>query len=166
MISDTVEDMTRSLTTIADGARDNANMNISLPKTFSERVYKCDKLKVSETEARAAEAKYTFKHDFCPRRFKSERNMQIRRYSCNYNYNTAQEIFDVEQVVGALVHGHVDNRWLLVKWKGHHDPEWERQHLLERDGCHEVVREFWAQSGLNPCVQYIQDVKDKHRCVV
>ena len=71
-------------------------------------MYKCDKLKVSEAEAKAAEPKYKFKYDFCPRRFKSERNMQIRRCSCIYNYNTAQEIFDVKQVVGAL--GHVDNR--------------------------------------------------------
>ena len=29
-----------------------------------------------------------------------------------------------------------------------------------------MVREFWSQSGLNPCVQYIQDAKGKHRCVV
>ena len=67
-------------------------------------------------------------------------------------------------MVGAL--GHVDNHWLLVKWKGNRDPEWERQQLLECDGCHEVVRAFWAQSGLNPCDRFIQDTEGKHRCVV
>ena len=90
--------------------------------------------------------------------------MQIHRYNCIYNYDTTQEVFEVEQVTNAF--GHVDNRWLLVKWKGHENPEWERQHLLERDGCHEVIREFWAHSGLNPCEHFIQDAEDKHRCAV
>ena len=61
---------------------------------------------------------------------------------------------------------HVVNRWLLVKWKDHQKPEWERQHLLERDGCQEAIREFWADSGLNPCQQYYQDPDGRHRCAV
>ena len=28
------------------------------------------------------------------------------------------------------------------------------------------MREFWAQSGLNPCEHYIQDIEGKHRCAV
>jgi len=108
LISSTVEDMTRRLTGIADGARDNADMNVSMPKTFTQHVHKRSKLKISKTEAKAAEKKYKFKCDFCPRRFKTERNMQIHRCNCIYNYNTTQEVFEVEQVIGAF--GHVDNR--------------------------------------------------------
>ena len=43
LISDTVEDMTRSLTTITDGARAErwgADMNVSLLKTFPHHVHK------------------------------------------------------------------------------------------------------------------------------
>ena len=137
LISSTVEDMTRRLTSIANGARDNADMHVSLPKTFTHHVHKRDKLKVTAAEAKAEENKYKFKCDFCPRRFKTDKNMQIHRCNCIYNYDTTQEVYEVEEVVGAF--GHVDNRWLLVKWKGYDDPEWNRQHLLERDGCHEVV---------------------------
>ena len=142
LISSTVEDMTRRLTSIANGARDNADMHVSLPKTFTHHVHKRDKVKITAAEAKAEEKKYKFKCDFCPRRFKTDKNMQIHRCNCIYNYDTTQEVYEVEEVVGAF--GHVDNRWLLVKWKGYDDPEWNRQHLLERDGCHEVVREFWA----------------------
>ena len=157
LISDTVEDMTRRLTAIADGAKADADMCVSLPKTYTHHVHKRATIKVSTAEAKAAESKYKFKCDFCPRRFKSEKNIQIHRCNCIFNYDTTQEVFEVEKVVG--VFGHVDNRWLLVKWQGHQEPEWERQHLLERDGCHEVVREFWAKSGLNPCKSYIQDAE-------
>ena len=150
LISGTVEDMTRRLTAIADGARADADMSVSLPKTFSHHVHKRAKAKVTSAEAKTAESKYKYKCDFCPRRFKTDKNMQIHRCNCIYNYGTTQEIFEVEQVIGAF--GHVDNRWLLVKWRGHQEPEWERQHLLERDGCHEAVREFWSQSGI--CLLY------------
>ena len=108
LISDTVEDMTRRLTAIADGAKEHADMNVSMPKTFTQHVHKRDKLTVTEAEAKVAGKKCKFKCDFCPRRFKTDRNMQIHRCSCIYNYNTTQEVFEVEQVLGAF--GHVDNR--------------------------------------------------------
>ena len=111
LISDTVEDMTRRLTAIEDGAKEHADMNVSMPKTFTQHVHKRDKLTVTEAEAKAAEKKYKFKCDFCSRRFKTDRNMQIHRCSCTlciYNYNTSQEVFEVDQVLVAF--GHVDNR--------------------------------------------------------
>ena len=59
LISDTAEDMTRRLTTIADGAKEHADMNVSMPKTFTQHVHKRDKLTVTEAEAKAAATKYT-----------------------------------------------------------------------------------------------------------
>ena len=164
LISANVDDMTRRLTAIANASRDNADMNVSIPKTFTQHVHRRGKLKVTKAEAKAAEMKYKFKCDFCTRRFKTEKNMQIHRNSCIHNYNTTQEVYEVEKVVQAF--GHVDNRWLLVKWKDHVAPEWERQHLLERDGCQEAIREFWADSGLNPCKPFYPDPDGKHRCAV
>jgi len=45
----------------------------------------------------------------------------------------------------------IDNRWFLLKWKGYDDIEWEREHLLLRDGCGDMIHAFWARTGLLPC---------------
>ena len=67
--------------------------------------------------------------------------------SCVHNYYaTTDEVFTVENIVG--VFGHKDARFFLVKWDGYEEPEWEREHLLKRDKCHDIIRSFWATSGL------------------
>ena len=104
--------MTRRLTAIADAARAEADMHVSLPKSFTHHVHKRSKMTVTADEAKAAEQRYQFKCDYCPRRFRTEKNMQIHRHCCIYNYDTTQEVFEVEKIVGAF--GHVDNRWVLV----------------------------------------------------
>ena len=141
-------------------------MPVSLPKTFSQHVHKRSKLTVT-AKAKAAEQRYKFKCDFCPRRFKTEKNMQIHRHCCIYNYDTTQEVFEVEKIVGAF--GHVDSRWALVKWMDYAEPEWNRRHLMELDGCQEALREFWSHSGLNSCAiccktfKRAQDLKSHNR---
>ena len=54
---------------------------------------------------------------------------------------------------------------MLVKWEGYEQPEWEREHLLRRDGCHAAIRSFWARSGLSPDKKYYED-ESAHRCDV
>ena len=49
LISSTSEDMTRRLTALADGARENADMNVILSKTFSQHVHKRTKAQVTVT---------------------------------------------------------------------------------------------------------------------
>lgn len=171
LISGAVKDMARRLTAIADGVRDNADMTVSMPKTFSQHVHKRAKLTVTETEAKAAERKYKFKCDFCPRRFKTKRSIQIHGCSCIYNYGTTQEVFEVEKVVGAFGHGHVDNRWLAIRTLSEVESTSQSRvgdniYCNARDGCHEVVWEFWSHPGLNPCARYIHDKDDKRRWAV
>ena len=109
-------EVTRRLTAIADAVRDNTDMNVSMPKTFTHHVAnKCDKLKVSADEPKTSEQRYKFKYDFCPRRFKTEKTCRyIYTATSTSNYDTIQEVFEVEKVVGAFAH--VENRWILVKW--------------------------------------------------
>ena len=90
--------------------------------------------------------------------------MLIHRASCAYNYATTEEVFTVEEIVG--VFGHKDSRWYLVKWQGHEEPEWEREHLLKRDKCHDSIRAFWAKSGLHPAKNFYPDAQGKNRCTV
>ena len=121
-------------------------------------------IKVTEEEVARAEAKNAHKCDFCKRRFKTSKAMYIHRANCEHNYATTDEVFTVEEIVG--VFGHRDARFFLVKWQGYNEPEWEREHLLQRDKCHDSIRSFWAKSGLNPTRQFYPDAQGKNRCTV
>ena len=49
--------------------------------------------------------------------------------------NTTEEVYEVETIAG--VFGHVEVRFMFVKWTGYDEPEYEREHLL---GCHSLIR--------------------------
>ena len=106
-----------------------------------------------------------FKHqcDFCRMRFKSKKAMYTHRKSCIHQYDTTDEAFVVEAIVG--VFGWVEARWFLVKYEGYDEPEWSREHLLQRDGCHAAIRDFWISSGLAPVKEFYPD-KENNRCDV
>ena len=80
---------------------------------------------------KAVEKKYKHKCDFCTRRFKTQSNMMKHRSQCVYNYDTTEEIFEIEKIVN--VFGFADSRWFLVKWVGYDVPDWQPEHLLLRD---------------------------------
>ena len=60
--------------------------------------------------------------------------------------------------------GSKDARWFNVKFKDYEEPEWEREHLLRRDGCGEMIRDFWARSNLEPNAPFYPDPEGHHRC--
>ena len=100
-------------------------MTISVPKTYTQHVHEREEIKVTRYEVTATEAKYSHKCDFCERRFKTRRGMLIHRARCQYNYNTTDEAFVLEDIVG--VFGYKHSRWFnKVKWQGHEEAEWER----------------------------------------
>ena len=88
---------------------------------------------MTSSDAAAVAKSYKHKCDFCTRRFKTDRAMQIHKASCVFNYDTTDDVYEIENITN--VFGHIDNRWFLVKWKGYDEMEWEREHLLARDGC-------------------------------
>ena len=101
------------------------------------------------------------KCDFCVRRFKTSAAMYTHRANCPYNYDTTEKAFEVEAIVG--VFGRIENRWYLVKYAGYDEPEWNRGHLLLRDGCLDTIRAFWAASGLSPCQEFYEI--EENKCV-
>ena len=147
-----IDDMTTRLTTLADKSLSEADMRIRMDKTFTQHVQIQDEVKVTKEEAMAAQRKFKVKCDFCDRRFKTEAAMQIHRAACAFNYNTTEKTWVVEGIVG--VFGRIGARWFLVKWGGFEEPEWEREHLLLRDGCRDSIRAFWDKSGLSPCQEF------------
>ena len=164
LIEPCVEVMTDRLTAIADASVNLADMHVSMPKTFSQHVHRRSKITVTSSDAAAVEKAYKHKCDFCSRRFKTDRSMQIHKAICVFNYDTTDEVYEIENITN--VFGHIDNRWFLVKWKGYDEKEWEREHLLVRDGCGDTIRAFWTTTGLLPCKQYYPDPESKHRCTV
>ena len=160
----TVDAMTKRLTDLADASKREADMVINMSKTVSQHVHEREPISVTAEEIATAEAKYDHKCDFCQRRFKTNRAMHIHRASCVHNYDTTDEVFAVEKIVG--VFGHKEARHFLVKWEGYEEPEWEREHLLLRDKCHDMIRSFWATSGLRPTQAFYPDPDGKNRCTV
>ena len=157
-----IEEMTERLTTLADKSESEADMKVRMDKTFSQHVQEQDEQKVSEEEMLEAQKKFKFQCDFCERRFKTNAAKHIHRSSCPHNYGTTNQIYEVEGIVG--VFGRIGARWFLVKWGGYKKPEWEREHLLLRDGCRDSIRNFWDKSGLSPCKEFYE--VDQHKCEV
>ena len=158
-----VDAMTARLTAIGDTSWEEADMKINMAKTLSQHVFKREEIAVTDEEAREIEAKYDHKCDFCKRRFKTRKGMLIHRASCQHNYDTTDEVYELEDIVATF--GHKDTRWYKVKWKGY-PLEWERGHILVRDGCTEMIKDFWARSGLNPGKEFYPDPDGRHRCTV
>ena len=48
----------------------------------------------------------------------------------------------------------IEVRWMLVKFEGYDEPEYEREHLIRRDDCHATIRSFWVKSGLSLDKEY------------
>ena len=72
-------------------------MEINMEKTVSQHVHKWEPITVTPEEIASAEVKYTHKCDFCLRKFKTSRAMQIHRASCIHNYTTTDKVFTVEK---------------------------------------------------------------------
>ena len=96
--------------------------------------------------------KYKYKCDFCPRGFKTERNMQIHRCNYIYNYDTTQEVYEVEKVVDMF--GHACWQPLTTQYS------WNDKDIKSRNGSDSMywnsttatryceMWELWSQSGL------------------
>ena len=163
MTEDFIEEMTARLTTLANESRDRADMMIRMDKTFSQHVQLQDEnIVVTEEEIMKAQAKFKHECDFCDRRFKTLAAMRIHRDSCPYNYDTTDEAFEVQEIVG--VFGRVNARWYLVKYAGYPKPEWNREHLLLRDGCRDSIRHFWDKSGKAPTKEFYEI--ETHKCEI
>ena len=164
LCEETVENMSKRLTDIADASIEQADMYPNISKTFTQHVHRRQDIDVTATEVAEVEKGYDFKCDYCSRRFKTQRNMRIHRASCKYGYGTTEQYFVLDEIVG--VFGSRESRWYKVKWEGYAEPEWERENLLLRDGCQDEIRAFWVRSGLNPSKQFYPDPDGRHRCTV
>ena len=114
---------------------------------------------MTKEEIAQAQDKFEHKCDFCTRKFKTLSAMRIHRDKCPYNYDTTDEAFEVESIVG--VFGRINSRWFLVKYAGYPVLEWNREHLMLRDVCRDTIRSFWEKSDLSPAQEFYKSEANK-----
>ena len=121
MLERDVDVMSTRLTALADGAKKDADMQVKMSKTFSQHVGRKETVAIGHAEAVAAQKEYKNECEFCARKFKTKRAVKIHATSCAHRYGTTEEYFDVEKITG--VFGRLGQRWFLVKYEGHPQPE-------------------------------------------
>ena len=78
--------------------------------------------------------------------------MYVHRNTCQFNYGTSEEAYELETIVA--VFGKAKRKLFKVKWQGYQEQSWEPGHLLLRDGCSDSIKEFWLKSGINPALDF------------
>ena len=170
MMEYTVADMTNRLTIFADAAKQDADMQVKMKKTFTQLVCEQDPVE-APTAAELTAKELTYKHQCkfakagCGERFKTKQGMQIHSASCKFNYGTTEETFAVQNI--KEVFGKKVRRLFLVEWRDHPGSDsWEPEHMLLEDGCKPTIDEFWLRSKKNPANAFYPEPNDRPRCWV
>ena len=120
-----------------------------MDKTVIQHVHEREPIKVTVEEIATAEAKYEHKSDF------ANAGLISHIEQCTCIEQAAYTTTMVETIVN--VFNHKDTRFFLVKSEGYEEPEWESEHLLKRDKCHDVIRSFWVRSGKRSTQEFYTD---------
>ena len=100
MISPEVEQMTRRLTKFGDESKALADMELKMPKTYSQHVRRQSKVgPATAQEIQAKELEYKFPCHFCDAgcntRFKTENGMMRHAATCDFNYAVTTTYYEV-----------------------------------------------------------------------
>ena len=168
MLATSPQELTDRLTRFADGALQEADMQVKLPKTFTQFVQVQPEVPTATQEdIDAVQSTYPVACDFegagCKARFKTKRAMLIHRNNCSYNYGTTDKAWEVDKILN--VFGKADHKLFLVQWTDKPgEDSWQPEHLLLRDGCKESIDDFWLRSGANPALDFYADKTGTPRC--
>ena len=146
------EEISARITRISEGSRNDADMDVSLPKT--KVLHVCEQETVSKTSVEEASkiCKYVCDNEGCNHVFHSLKGLKIHKSKCSH-HNT----FEVEKILDCK--GPTLNRKYLIRWKGYSeaDDTWEPRHNLT--GSATLIKEFEIYHG-------IYDSSWAHRCDV
>ena len=78
---------------------------------------------VTVAEADSAQSKFGHKCDFCSRKFKTRKGILIHRDSCVHQYDTTEEVYEVEEIIVIGAFGWEETRWILVKFERYDESE-------------------------------------------
>ena len=138
-------------------------MRVKPSKTFTQLVGKQDEVeKATEEEVKKKTSSYKFECTYaaagCSQRFKTKKGMRIHASSCNFNYGTTAEAFNVECITE--VFGKASRKLVLVKWENFPgEDSWVPEDSLLQDGC----ADFWTKTGRNPTLSFYPDPDARRR---
>ena len=156
--------MSERLSSISRGSRVDADMTIHKGKTMNMIVERQEKLKPPPVEAiMATEAKYSHECEFCGRRCKTKRGLNIHKAACSKQHGLTDEVFTIERINATF--GTPNDRWYRVEWLGYPGQDsWEPERSLVRQGCEESIKAFWDCFDRNPSEDFIADPDGVWRC--
>ena len=110
-------------------------------------------------EILVTEADYKHECEFCGRRCKTKRGLNIHKASCSKWHGLSEEEFEIKRINAAF--GTPKDRWFRVEWTGHPGKDsWEPERSLTRQGCEASIKAFWDSSDSCPSADFIADPDD------
>ena len=165
------------LNSIAEGAEELADMEVSVPKTYVMHIRPQGEMDVGkEDHDEFAKSKEAVLCSHCGEDFGSQRGLATHeRLWCPERFReTYDSLFEVERIL--KVHGPPRRRYCLVEWKEveggwtrtgdvEEDRTWEPIHHLARFGAQDSIDRFWAEHPeLNPERNIAGFGSDEPRC--
>ena len=110
--------MSQRLTRVVEGSKDDDDMLIHLVKTKTMIVERQSKIKPSSIEVIVkTEAEYKHECEFCDRRCKTSRGLNIHKASCDKQHGLTEEAYPIERI--NAIFGTPKDRWYRVEWQGY-----------------------------------------------
>ena len=144
------EEQTARLTSICRGSREDADMDINKQKTINMVVQRQPEIALpTAEEILDVESKYKNECQFCGRKFKTPRGLNIHLASCSYQHGLTDDEFEIENINATF--GTPEHRWYRVEWTGHPgEDSWMPWRSLVQQGCEESIKDFWLKSKKKP----------------
>ena len=154
------EAATRRLSRLYVGALEDADMEISAPKTKAMFVRpRVDTGAITRQDYAENRQEFVCKH--CDRDFDSRHGLSIHtaRWCKEAKVEKYEEAYEVERVLEAR--GSPDRRFYRVKWKGWAEEEGSWLHERELQDARQCVEEFWkrAQALRTDCISVPGEIR-------
>ena len=166
LIDTTVEHSIERVNAFAEGAKRDADMEISIPKTEVMHIKKQTPVSpatMANVKKLGEEEVLKFKCEFCEAVFKNKQGLSIhqRRWCGEATREVYEEEYEVDRIVEAR--GLPERRFYLTEWKGYSKEEatWEPARHFENGQKH--IEKFWNDHpDLDP--NMIIEIDGEHRC--
>ena len=141
MLDEDKDVATERVSAIAQGSRDDADMQINIDKTEIMHVKEQGRVSKTTQEEAKAVCKFVCPHIGCNRAF-----LNVHGCKCHAGRCDKRDIYEVERILAVKGETGSPKRRFLIRWKGYgqDDDTWEPRKNLTRD----LVNDFLLANGL------------------